>query len=44
MAVYELDEPMGVGSAYQVPDSGSGSGSGDSGSGEDGDQNEYPLG
>lgn len=42
--VYELDEPMGVGSAYQVPDSGSGSGSGNGGSGEDGDQNEYPLG
>ena len=39
--VYELDEPMGVGSAYQEPDSGSGSGGG---SGSDGDQSENPLG
>lgn len=42
--VYELDEPMGVGSAYQEPDSGSGSGGDDSGSGIDGDQSENPLG
>lgn len=35
---YELDEPIGVGSAYQTPDSGSG------GLGGDGDQNENPLG